>query len=45
LALLDQLHERGHTILLVTHDPEVGKRARRTIKVRDGRIESDERRG
>jgi len=44
LALLDQLHERGHTILLVTHDPEVGKRARRTIRVRDGRIESDERR-
>ena len=45
LGLLDQLHERGHTILLVTHDPEVGKRARRTIRVRDGRIESDERRG
>jgi putative ABC transport system ATP-binding protein len=44
LALLDELHARGHTILLVTHDPEVGKRARRTIRVRDGLIESDERR-
>jgi len=44
LALLDQLHGRGHTILLVTHDPEVGKRAHRTIRVRDGVIESDERR-
>jgi putative ABC transport system ATP-binding protein len=44
LALLDQLHERGHTILLVTHDPEVGRRAHRMIRVRDGRIESDERR-
>ena len=42
LALLDELHGRGHTILLVTHDPEVGRRARRVIRVRDGRIESDE---
>ena len=44
LGLLDELHSRGHTILLVTHDPEVGKRAYRTIRVRDGRIESDEKR-
>jgi putative ABC transport system ATP-binding protein len=44
LGLLDELHARGHTILLVTHDPEVGKRAHRTIRVRDGRIESDEKR-
>jgi len=43
LALLDDSSTRGgHTILLVTHDPEVGKRAHRMIKVRDGRIESDE---
>jgi putative ABC transport system ATP-binding protein len=44
LALIDQLHDGGHTILLVTHDPEVGKRAHRIIRVRDGLIESDERR-
>jgi putative ABC transport system ATP-binding protein len=44
LALLDELHGRGHTILLVTHDPEVGKRAHRVIRVRDGRIESDQKR-
>jgi len=44
LNLLDELHDRGHTILLVTHDPEVGKRADRVIRFRDGRIESDERR-
>ena len=41
LELLDRLHGEGHTILLVTHDPEVGKRAARTVRVRDGRIESD----
>jgi putative ABC transport system ATP-binding protein len=44
LSLLDELHSRGHTILLVTHDPEVGKRAHRMIRVRDGRIEADEKR-
>jgi putative ABC transport system ATP-binding protein len=41
LELFDQLHQRGHTIILVTHDPEVGKRAARVVRVRDGRLESD----
>ncbi len=44
LELFDQLHAGGNTILLVTHDPEVGKRAARIVRVRDGRIESDTRR-
>jgi len=43
LELFDRLHEKGNTILLVTHDPEVGKRAARVVRVRDGRIESDTR--
>jgi putative ABC transport system ATP-binding protein len=41
LELFDRLHRNGHTILLVTHDPEVSKRAARIVRVRDGRIESD----
>ncbi len=41
LELFDQLHQRGHTILLVTHDAEVGRRAARTVRMRDGKIESD----
>jgi len=41
LGLFDRLHEGGNTIVLVTHDPEVGKRAARTVRVKDGRIESD----
>jgi putative ABC transport system ATP-binding protein len=41
LELFDELHRRGHTIILVTHDPEVGKRAARVIRVRDGKLESD----
>jgi len=43
LELFDQLHARGHTIILVTHDPEVSKRAARVVRVRDGRLESDTR--
>jgi putative ABC transport system ATP-binding protein len=43
LDLFDRLHAAGNTILLVTHDPEVGKRAARLVRVRDGKIESDTR--
>ncbi len=41
LALFDDLHAKGMTVILVTHDPAVGERARRTVRLRDGLIESD----
>lgn len=41
LALFDELHAAGHTIILVTHEVEVAGHARRTIQVRDGRVVSD----
>jgi len=41
LELFDRLHASGNTILLVTHDPEVGRRAARMVRVMDGKIESD----
>ena len=42
LALFDRLHrERGITVILVTHDPNVAAHANRIISIRDGRIESD----
>jgi putative ABC transport system ATP-binding protein len=41
LALFDELHAAGHTIMLITHEMEVASRARRTIQVRDGLIVSD----
>lgn len=44
LKLLDELHGQGKTIIMVTHDPDIGRRATRVIRLRDGRIESDERR-
>ncbi len=41
LELFDQLHEEGQTIILVTHEEEVAGHARRIIRMRDGRIQSD----
>lgn len=38
LALLDELHEAGRTIVLITHEAEVAGRAGRTLHVRDGLI-------
>lgn len=42
INLLGSLHEKGITVILVTHDPEVGRSMRRRIILRDGRIERDE---
>ena len=42
LQLIEQLHQEGKTIILVTHEPDVAQRARRLIRLRDGRIQSDQ---
>ncbi|MBA1145807.1 ABC transporter ATP-binding protein [Ectothiorhodospiraceae bacterium WFHF3C12] len=39
--LLEGLNDQGITLLLVTHDTAMGKRARRYVRMVDGRIESD----
>jgi macrolide transport system ATP-binding/permease protein len=41
MEMFDQLHAEGITIVLVTHDPEVGARARRVVRLKDGLVESD----
>lgn len=39
MGLLNELHDRGSTIVMVTHESEIAAHAQRTIKLRDGRIE------
>ena len=43
-ALLDELNAQGATVVLVTHNEALGRRARRVLRLRDGRVESEERR-
>lgn len=43
IELMEQLNRDGLTLVVVTHDPEIGERARRRIRVVDGRIASDTR--
>jgi len=43
MALFDNLHTQGHTIILVTHERDIADRAHRTIFIRDGKIASDEK--
>jgi putative ABC transport system ATP-binding protein len=41
LALLDEVHADGQTVVMVTHDAEVAAHAQRQVGIRDGRIEFD----
>ncbi len=43
LSLLREVHAEGNTLVVVTHDPGIGKGAERTVSIRDGRIERDAR--
>lgn len=43
LKIFDELHQQGKSLIMITHDNEVGRRAERIIRLRDGEIESDER--
>ena len=39
VSLLDSLNKKGKTIIMVTHEPEIAAYAKRTIRIKDGRIE------
>jgi len=41
MVLMNRLHEKGHTIILVTHEDEIAEHAQRIVRLRDGLIESD----
>ena len=43
MGLFARLHQGGNTIILVTHEPDIAAHAHRVIRLRDGKIEKDER--
>ena len=45
VEIIEQLNRDGISLLVVTHDPDVGNRARRHLKMHDGKIVRDDRRG
>ncbi|WP_114313533.1 ABC transporter ATP-binding protein [Thermus caldifontis] len=45
MALFQELNREGTTVVVVTHEPMVAEKTRRIVRVRDGEIVADERRG
>jgi putative ABC transport system ATP-binding protein len=41
MDLFDQLHKKGNTIVMVTHEDDIAQYAHRIIRLRDGVVESD----
>lgn len=41
LKTFEDLHAKGMTIIMVTHDPEIGARCERVVRLKDGSLESD----
>jgi putative ABC transport system ATP-binding protein len=44
IELMERVHRDGTTVVIVTHDPGIAARTPRTVRLRDGRMEGDERR-
>jgi putative ABC transport system ATP-binding protein len=45
MTLCEELHRLGNTIILVTHEADIAEHAHRIIRIRDGKVESDENNG
>jgi putative ABC transport system ATP-binding protein len=43
LSVLERVHHNGGTVVIVTHDPEIGARSHRRLRMLDGAVVSDER--
>jgi putative ABC transport system ATP-binding protein len=42
MALFEDIHKKGNTVILVTHEPDIAEHAHRIVRLRDGKIESDQ---
>jgi putative ABC transport system ATP-binding protein len=42
MALFQELHDQGNTIILVTHEADIAEHAHRVVRLRDGKVETDE---
>jgi putative ABC transport system ATP-binding protein len=42
MAIFAEMHDQGRTVILITHEPDVSRHARRLVSVRDGRIVTDQ---
>ena len=41
MALFDEIHRAGNTIIIVTHEEDIARMAHRIVRMRDGKVESD----
>lgn len=41
MELMEKIHEQGNTVIIVTHEEDIARRAHRIVRLRDGVIESD----
>ncbi|MGB1004457.1 MAG: macrolide ABC transporter ATP-binding protein, partial [Salibacteraceae bacterium] len=40
MGLFNEIHEKGNTVILVTHEEDIAEHAKRVIRLRDGLVES-----
>jgi putative ABC transport system ATP-binding protein len=43
MKLFDDIHQKGNTVILVTHEEDIAQYAHRIIRLKDGMIESDKK--
>lgn len=43
MEIFEKLNKEGHTIIMITHEPDIAAHAKRIIHIRDGKIEKDEK--
>lgn len=43
MSIFEKLNNQGHTIVMITHEPDIAKHAKRIIHIKDGKIEKDEK--